>query len=98
MVGAGYAVSAIAAGPVFGWFAALLGVVLTCVDLLGPGTWPVHPWVELTASKHRMAAMTGVCVACAVLPHGFCPPLLLLALGVVGGACALALWVRASKR
>ena len=97
LVAAGYAVSGTVIGPLLGWTSAVLAIMTSYVGLLSSApalaeasTYPMH-------QKHRMAVMTGACVVALILPAGFRPMVVLLALAVITLGCGFAMWLRIPK-
>jgi phosphatidylglycerophosphate synthase len=90
LVGAGYAASWDAYGPLLGWAAAVLAVTTAYVRALGSSLGAGHQFVGPMAKPHRMFALTVASLAAAVeVPAGLPPRAMGIALIViVAGAIA----------
>lgn len=94
-VGAGYAAGSL---PVLGWAAAAAAVTTAYVRALGAAAGAGQQFVGPMAKQHRMALMTGVCVAQAALALGRWPlELFRPALWVVLFGCAITMVRRCSR-
>jgi phosphatidylglycerophosphate synthase len=96
-VAAGYAASVSGVGPVLGWICALLAVMTAYVRVLRGSTGLRQDFGGPMAKPHRMAVLTGACVAAAILPAGWRGGLMVLALAVVSLGCLLTLWLRTTR-
>jgi hypothetical protein len=97
-IGAGYAASTMAIGPILGWSAALLGVLLAHVRTLTGPRRVVPVWAELTSPTYRMAALAAICVVAAIMPYGWRQIGLLLVLTAMTFGCAGSIWVRIASK
>jgi hypothetical protein len=98
VVAAGYAASGVAAGPILGWTAALLGLMLAHVRTLNIARRVLPAWAGLARPMIRMVALTATCVVAAILPYGWRQVAFLLALTGMGAACGAAIWARIAPR
>jgi hypothetical protein len=98
VVAAGYAASGTAAGPVLGWTAALLGLLLAYVRTLTTARRILPPWAHLGSPMHRMWVLTGACLVAAIMPYGWSQIAFMLGLTAIGAACAAAIWARIASR
>jgi phosphatidylglycerophosphate synthase len=94
LVAAGYAAAFTPVGPVLGWTAALLAVMTAYVRVLGGALRLPQDFGGPMAKPHRMAVLTGACVAAAILPAGWRGGVILLALAVIVIGCLATLWFR----
>jgi phosphatidylglycerophosphate synthase len=78
LVAAGYA----CAMPELGWLAALAAALTAYVRVYGASCGLGHDFRGPMAKQHRMAVLTGACIATPLLPFGLQP--LLIAMAVIG--------------
>jgi phosphatidylglycerophosphate synthase len=98
LVSAGYATSALSGvGPPLGWIAAILAMATAWVRAFGASLGFAQDFGGPMAKPHRMAVVTGACVAAAILPAGWRAGVVLLALAVVVVGSAFTVWLRTAR-
>jgi phosphatidylglycerophosphate synthase len=97
-IGAGYYSSAFAHGIELGWLAAVLSIITAYVRTLGAAMGAGQHFLGPMAKQHRMAIMTGVCLAEPVgVMLGFPVTIVMTALGVVCVGCLVTI-IRRCRR
>lgn len=98
LIGAAYALPEFSWMSVLGWSAAVLAVITAYVRALGASMGAGQHFVGPMAKPHRMAVMTGACLASALAPFwaGFLNALP-LALGIIALGCLITI-LRRSQR
>jgi hypothetical protein len=97
VVAAGYAASTMAIGPMLGFSAAVLGLLLAHVRTLSGTRRVVPTWTELASPTARMAALAATCIIAAIVPYGWRQVPFLLILTGLGSICSAAIWIRVRR-
>jgi hypothetical protein len=97
-IAAGYAVASMSIGPILGWTAAFLGVMLAHVRTLSSTRRVLPSWSIFATPIFRMAAIAATCLIAAIVPHGWRQIGFLVTLTGISGVCVASIWVRIAPR